>query len=349
MPGSKPSSSVAPKSFVQNSQRGGPQNRPTVVIRAASSKQPVHPRLLPNQSRVMPTWSRDKSDQLVLIQQISPGPPSTPKVKVSLTDSSQPQPLFAPFHGAFRQSDAQTDILGQSLSSFPGGNATRWSLSQEAILHTSPSQERYLGKKLPADSMPGFHSFLGGRACREQMASSIERWMQEKLVYQLEEQLAQEQHKLRIMRAEQDLEPPSQHPYAPEARAQSNRPRGKIRTQDRVSHRLGAHTCSRINPRVCSDQFSSSRPPYTYATLISLAILGSPKKQLSLSEIYRWFSRNFSYYNHNVPTWKNAIRHNLSLHKCFVRVENVKGAVWTVDELEYQKKRNQQRSEGSNT
>ncbi|KAL8178966.1 UNVERIFIED_CONTAM: Forkhead box protein P4 [Gekko kuhli] len=36
---------------------------------------------------------------------------------------------------------------------------------------------------------------------------------------------------------------------------------------------------------------------------------------------------------------ENAVRHNLSLHKCFVRVENVKGAVWTVDELEYQKRR----------
>uniref|UniRef100_A0AAX7SCG8 Fork-head domain-containing protein n=1 Tax=Astatotilapia calliptera TaxID=8154 RepID=A0AAX7SCG8_ASTCA len=35
----------------------------------------------------------------------------------------------------------------------------------------------------------------------------------------------------------------------------------------------------------------------------------------------------------------NAVRHNLSLHKCFVRVENVKGAVWTVDEVEYQKRR----------
>ncbi|XP_010144158.1 PREDICTED: forkhead box protein P4-like, partial [Buceros rhinoceros silvestris] len=35
----------------------------------------------------------------------------------------------------------------------------------------------------------------------------------------------------------------------------------------------------------------------------------------------------------------NAVRHNLSLHKCFVRVENVKGAVWTVDEHEYQKRR----------
>ena len=36
---------------------------------------------------------------------------------------------------------------------------------------------------------------------------------------------------------------------------------------------------------------------------------------------------------------QNAVRHNLSLHKCFVRVENVKGAVWTVDEVEYQKRR----------
>ncbi|XP_023243028.1 forkhead box protein P2-like, partial [Centruroides sculpturatus] len=37
----------------------------------------------------------------------------------------------------------------------------------------------------------------------------------------------------------------------------------------------------------------------------------------------------------------NAVRHNLSLHKCFTRVENVKGAVWTVDELEFYKRRPQ--------
>lgn len=40
-----------------------------------------------------------------------------------------------------------------------------------------------------------------------------------------------------------------------------------------------------------------------------------------------------------VTVTQNAVRHNLSLHKCFVRVENVKGAVWTVDEVEYQKRR----------
>lgn len=34
---------------------------------------------------------------------------------------------------------------------------------------------------------------------------------------------------------------------------------------------------------------------------------------------------------------KNAVRHNLSLHKCFTRVENVKGAVWTVDDAAFQR------------
>lgn len=38
---------------------------------------------------------------------------------------------------------------------------------------------------------------------------------------------------------------------------------------------------------------------------------------------------------------QNAVRHNLSLHKCFVRVEGGKGAVWTVDESEYQRRKGQ--------
>ena len=41
---------------------------------------------------------------------------------------------------------------------------------------------------------------------------------------------------------------------------------------------------------------------------------------------------------------QNAVRHNLSLHKCFMRVENVKGAVWTVDEVEFYKRRPQKMS-----
>ncbi|XP_078676877.1 forkhead box protein P1-like isoform X31 [Branchiostoma floridae x Branchiostoma belcheri] len=86
------------------------------------------------------------------------------------------------------------------------------------------------------------------------------------------------------------------------------------------------------------------RPPFTYASLIRQAIIESPEKQLTLNEIYNWFTRTFAYFRRNAATWKNAVRHNLSLHKCFVRVENVKGAVWTVDEIEFQKRRQQKMS-----
>ncbi|XP_018617392.1 forkhead box protein P1-B-like isoform X2 [Scleropages formosus] len=89
------------------------------------------------------------------------------------------------------------------------------------------------------------------------------------------------------------------------------------------------------------------RPPFTYASLIRQAILESPEKQLTLNEIYNWFTAMFAYFRRNTATWKNAVRHNLSLHKCFVRVENVKGAVWTVDEVEFQKRRPQKTSGSS--
>ncbi|OAD61093.1 Forkhead box protein P1, partial [Eufriesea mexicana] len=83
------------------------------------------------------------------------------------------------------------------------------------------------------------------------------------------------------------------------------------------------------------------RPPYTYASLIRQSIIESPEKQLTLNEIYNWFQNTFCYFRRNAATWKNAVRHNLSLHKCFMRVENVKGAVWTVDEVEFCKRRPQ--------
>lgn len=83
------------------------------------------------------------------------------------------------------------------------------------------------------------------------------------------------------------------------------------------------------------------RPPFTYAALIRQAIKESRDGQLTLNEIYLWFQHNFVYFKQNAATWKNAVRHNLSLHKCFMRVENVKGAVWTVDEREYHSRRPQ--------
>nr|XP_033484387.1 forkhead box protein P1 isoform X1 [Epinephelus lanceolatus] len=102
-----------------------------------------------------------------------------------------------------------------------------------------------------------------------------------------------------------------------------------------------AHLCPDMVPSIECYKYNNIRPPYTYAYLIRWSILESPDKQRTLNEIYNWFTTMFFYFRHNTATWKNAVRHNLSLHKCFVRVEGGKGAVWTVDETEYQRRKGQ--------
>ncbi|XP_038577553.1 forkhead box protein P1-like isoform X2 [Micropterus salmoides] len=102
-----------------------------------------------------------------------------------------------------------------------------------------------------------------------------------------------------------------------------------------------AHLLPDLVPSIECYKYNNIRPPYTYAYLIRWSILESPDKQRTLNEIYNWFTTMFFYFRHNTATWKNAVRHNLSLHKCFVRVEGGKGAVWTVDEMEYQRRKGQ--------
>ncbi|XP_038638458.1 forkhead box protein P2 [Scyliorhinus canicula] len=96
---------------------------------------------------------------------------------------------------------------------------------------------------------------------------------------------------------------------------------------------------SDINPTLEYYRIYNVRPPLTYAALIRWAILEAADRQLTLNEIYHWFTRTFAFFRYNTATWKNAVRHNLSLHKCFIRVENVKGSVWTVNEVEFQRLR----------
>lgn len=46
------------------------------------------------------------------------------------------------------------------------------------------------------------------------------------------------------------------------------------------------------------------RPPYTYASLIREAIMESPDCQLTLNEIYQWFTDTFAFFRRNAATWK---------------------------------------------
>nr|KAG5710709.1 hypothetical protein BaRGS_035111 [Batillaria attramentaria] len=81
----------------------------------------------------------------------------------------------------------------------------------------------------------------------------------------------------------------------------------------------------------------NSKPPYSFSCLIFMAVEDSPQKKLPVKDIYNWILTHFPYFQ-NAPTgWKNSVRHNLSLNKCFKKVEKDKGqsigkgSLWCID------------------
>ncbi|KRX81500.1 Forkhead box protein O [Trichinella sp. T6] len=77
----------------------------------------------------------------------------------------------------------------------------------------------------------------------------------------------------------------------------------------------------------------------SYADLITQAIMSTPEKRLTLSQIYDWMVKNVPYFrdkgdSNSSAGWKNSIRHNLSLHSRFMRIQNEgpgKSSWWVID------------------
>lgn len=72
---------------------------------------------------------------------------------------------------------------------------------------------------------------------------------------------------------------------------------------------------------------SSNKPPYSFSSLIFMAIEDSPNKLLPVKGIYEWIVNSFPYYRTASGGWRNSVRHNLSLSKSFRRIQRDKSQV----------------------
>lgn len=78
---------------------------------------------------------------------------------------------------------------------------------------------------------------------------------------------------------------------------------------------------------------------FSYAELITQAINSAKDQRLTLAQIYEWMVKNVQYFKDKGETnssagWKNSVRHNLSLHNCFIRMPNEgsgKSSWWTIN------------------
>lgn len=83
---------------------------------------------------------------------------------------------------------------------------------------------------------------------------------------------------------------------------------------------------------------TDSRPPYAYATIIFMAMTCSGSKRLQIADIYNAIMSQWDYYRDRPEEtgWKNSIRHNLTICRCFQKVmrqdADGKGGYWEIDD-----------------
>ena len=103
--------------------------------------------------------------------------------------------------------------------------------------------------------------------------------------------------------------------------------------EDDESTENGKENCEKSS----SKSSSPAKPPKPYLEIIADAILSTNVKMMQLHEIYHLMEKKFEYFAKNVnKSWRNSVRHNLSLNECFVKAgrgSNGKGNYWKIHPL----------------
>lgn len=98
-----------------------------------------------------------------------------------------------------------------------------------------------------------------------------------------------------------------------------------------ISQHLLQTSVANQQPKVTATENSDNgkvypKPMYSYSCLIAMALKNSDTGALPVSEIYSFMTENFPYFKSAPDGWKNSVRHNLSLNKCFEKIENPKAS-----------------------
>jgi len=90
------------------------------------------------------------------------------------------------------------------------------------------------------------------------------------------------------------------------------------------------------------EELETSRPAFSFTCLIGLAILANRSATVSVGKIYAYIQCNFPYFREAKSTWRNSVRHVLSLNKFFYKANTqaqasrkqesarLKGGLWGV-------------------